>query len=64
MNLISRRKIIIKNYLNYIIRNNSEMISEDFLNFCEHILHVQDLKIDYLIGLTVLNLKDFFSVGE
>ena len=58
------KKNIIKNYLNYIIRNNSEMISEDFLNFCEHILHVQDLKIDYLIGLTVLNLKDFFSVGE
>jgi replication factor C subunit 3/5 len=58
------KKNIIKNYLNYIIRNNSEMISEYFLNFCEHILHVQDLKIDYLIGLTVLNLKEFFSVGE
>lgn len=58
------KKNIIKNYLNYIIRNKKIMISENFLNFCEHILHVQDLKIDYLIGLTVLKLKDFFSVGE
>jgi DNA polymerase III delta prime subunit len=36
------KKNIIKDYLNYIIRNKSEIISEDFLNFVENVMHSQE----------------------
>jgi DNA polymerase III delta prime subunit len=36
------KKNIIKDYINYIIRNKPDVISSDFLNFAENIMHSQD----------------------
>jgi len=36
------KKNIIKDYINYIIRNKPDVISSNFLNFAENIMHSQD----------------------
>lgn len=56
------KKNIIKNYLNYIIRTNKEIITEDFLNFVENIMHINDLNIDYMLPFSILKLNKFFIV--
>ena len=43
------RKNIIKNYLNYIIRQHPQYINSAFLNFIENIVHIQDCKTEYLL---------------
>ena len=40
------KKNIIKNYLNYIIRNKKSIVTNDFLCFVENIMHIPDLNID------------------
>lgn len=53
------KKNIIKNYLNYIIRYNKELLSSEFLQFVENIMHVTELNIDYMLPLTILKMKTF-----
>jgi DNA polymerase III delta prime subunit len=53
------KKNIIKNFLNYIIRNKKERINPDFLNFVENIMHFQDCKNSYFINYSLLNLKKY-----
>jgi len=36
------KKNIIKDYLNYLIRHHTEMITKDFLNFVENIMHTEE----------------------
>jgi replication factor C subunit 3/5 len=55
------KKNIIKNYLNYIIRNKKSIVTNDFLCFVENIMHIPDLNIDYMISLTILKLNFFFN---
>ena len=55
------KKNIIKNYLNYIIRNKKSIVTNDFLCFVENIMHIPDLNIDYMISLTILKLNIFFN---
>ena len=55
------KKNIIKNYLNYIIRNNKSIVTNDFLCFVENIMHIPDINIDYMISLTILKLNFFFN---
>lgn len=55
------KKNIIKNYLNYIIRYNKELLSSDFLQFVENIMHVTELNIDYMLPLTILKMKTFIT---
>ena len=50
------RKNMIKNFVNYIIRNHTEHISCNFLNFVEHITHVQECKTEYLLQYFVLKI--------
>jgi len=54
------KKNIIKNYLNYIIRTNKNIVTEDFLNFVENIMHINDLNIEYMLPFTILKLNKFF----
>jgi len=54
------KKNIIKNYLNYIIRTNKEIITEAFLNFVENIMHINDLNIDYMLPFSILKLNKFY----
>jgi replication factor C subunit 3/5 len=64
INKISREyniepKNIIKNYLNYIIRNYN--ISSEFLYNIENIMHIQDCKTEHLLNYITYKLKVFFT---
>ena len=64
INKISREyniepKNIIKNYLNYIIRNYP--ITTEFLYNIENIMHVQDCKTEHLLNYIIYKLKIFFT---
>ena len=50
------RKNIIKNYLNYVIRQHPHYINSAFLNFIENIVHIQDCKTEYLLQYFVLKI--------
>lgn len=50
-------KNIIKDYLNFIIRFKPEYVNENLLNFIEHIMHIQEPNISYLLSYTILKLK-------
>jgi replication factor C subunit 3/5 len=52
-------KNIIKNYLNYIIRNYK--ITTEFLYHIENIMHVQDCKTEHLLNYIIYKLKIFFT---
>ena len=52
-------KNIIKNYLNYIIRNYS--ITPQFLYNIENIMHVQDCKTEHLLNYIIYKMKIFFT---
>ena len=53
------KKNLIKDFCNYIIRNKTEVISCDFLNFVENIMHIEDCKQSYFIKYTILSLFHF-----
>ena len=50
------RKNIIKNFLNYVIRNHSQYINSKFLDFVEHITHVQESKTEYILRYFILKI--------
>ena len=50
------RKNIIKNFLNYIIRNYSQFVTSKFLDFVEYVTHIQDCKTDHIINYFVLKI--------
>jgi DNA polymerase III delta prime subunit len=50
-------KNLIKDFLNYLIRNKSNLITTPFLNFIENIMHFEDCKIDYFVNYTLLRLE-------
>jgi len=50
------RKNMIKNFLNYIIRNYTQYVNCNFLNFVEHITHIQECKTEYLLKYFVLKI--------
>lgn len=55
------KKNIIKYYINYIIRNNSQVITEDFLFFVENIMHSQDCNNQIYVMYTLSRLLHFFN---
>ena len=55
------KKNIIKNYLNYLIRNKKNIINGDFLSFIENIMHISDLNINYMLPYTILKLNIFLK---
>ena len=55
------KKNIIKYYINYIIRNNSEVITEDFLCFLENNMHSQDCSNQIYVMYTLSRLLCFFN---
>lgn len=52
---------LLKDYLNYIIRHKSKLISRDFLNFAEFIVHLQEPNIKHLTRYYVLRLNAIFK---
>ena len=55
------RKNIIKDFLNYIIRNRSEFISADLLNFIEFLLHQSDCNTKYFMNYSFHKLQVLLS---
>ena len=53
------KKNIIKDYLNYIIRNKPHLITCEFLNFVENIMHNQEFKNSNYIHYALSRLKSF-----
>jgi replication factor C subunit 3/5 len=53
------KKNIIKDYLNYIIRNKPHLLTSDFLNFIENVMHNQDFKNANFIHYALSRLKSF-----
>lgn len=51
-------KNIIKDYLNFIIRFKPNYVNECFLNFIEHVMHIQEPNISYLLNYTILRLNE------
>lgn len=53
------KKNIIKDYLNYIIRNKPNVISSEFLNFVENLLHSQESNIQCFVYYSLFRLSSF-----
>jgi len=51
------KKNIIKDFLNYIIRNKTHLISSAFLKFIENIMHYNDFKNSHYINYALSRLK-------
>ena len=49
-------KTIIKDLINYIIRNYTNNINSQFLDFSEFIVHLQDTDFDDLLGYSLPKL--------
>jgi len=56
------KKNIIKNYLNYLIRNKKHLINNSFLSFVENIMHISELNTDYMIPYSILKLNKFLNI--
>jgi replication factor C subunit 3/5 len=55
------KKNILKNFLNFIIRNKKEYVNMELLNFIENILHISDINIDYMLPYTIIKLNKMFK---
>tara|TARA_B100000424_G_scaffold206913_1_gene164088 strand:+ start:2430 stop:3350 length:921 start_codon:yes stop_codon:yes gene_type:complete len=51
------KKNIIKTLLNYIIRCKKELVTQQFLDFCENVMHIVDCNTNYLINYCLCKLK-------
>ena len=55
------KKNIIKNYLNFLIRNKKHIINSSFLSFVENVMHISELNIDYMLPYSILKLNKFLN---
>ena len=53
------KKNIIKDYLNYIVRNNQHFITSNFLIFIENIMHFPDCKNTHFVNYSLSKLYTF-----
>jgi replication factor C subunit 3/5 len=58
------KKNIIKDFLNYIIRNKSKIVNHDFLNFVENLMHSQNLNNNNHIYYSLSRLSSFVSSAK
>ena len=58
------KKNIIKDYLNYIIRNKKEMVTPKFMKYIENIMHFQDCNVNIYVNYALSRMKIFFSEKE
>ena len=53
------KKNIIKDFLNFIIRNKQTILSSPFLNFVENVMHNQECKNSHYVYYSLLRLMSF-----
>jgi replication factor C subunit 3/5 len=56
------KKNIIKNFLNYIIRNHEEHITPKFMDFVEYIIHMEECNINNYTNYAVTKLKTLLNI--
>ena len=61
MNYNIDKKNIIKDYLNYIIRNKSQIITIELLLFIENIMHSQECKNTCFVNYALIRLSSFHN---
>ena len=54
-------KNIIKNFLNYIIRKYKIIVTPNYLNFIENIMHYEDCKNSYYVNYSILRLSSLIQ---
>ena len=54
-------KNIIKEFLNYIIRNYKQHVTTEYLNFIENIMHFEDCKNDYYVNYAIIRLSSLIK---
>ncbi len=54
------QKNIIKDLLNYIIRNHIELVTSPFLSFVENIMHYQECKTSIYTNYAISRIRTFF----
>jgi DNA polymerase III delta prime subunit len=57
------KKNIIKDYLNYIIRNKSNIITSEFLGFVENLMHSQESNNQIFVNYSLSRLSTFICNG-
>ena len=55
------KKNIIKDFLNYIIRNNNKILSKDFLNFVENILHSTNTTTNIYVNYSLARISSILK---
>jgi replication factor C subunit 3/5 len=55
------KKNIIKDFLNYVIRNKEKVVTTSFLNFVENIMHFEDCKNSYYVNYSISRLSSFMK---
>lgn len=55
------KKNIIKDFLNYIIKNHSKCVSSQFLDFVENLMHSQNQNYNYHINYSISRLSSFLT---
>ena len=55
------KKNIIKDFLNYIIRNYDSMNSPEFFNFIENIIHFEDCKNSYYVNYSLIRVSSLLK---
>jgi replication factor C subunit 3/5 len=53
-------RTIIKLYFYYIIRNRPEFVNPEFLNSVEHIIHLHNIRSEYIVQYFILNVRKYF----
>ena len=51
------KKNLIKDYLNYLIHNEKNIVNTNFLQFVENLLHNSELNTDYFVKYAILQLS-------
>ena len=54
------KKNIIQTYFNYIIQNYPALISSEYLNLIETLIHNNETKIEYVIKYFIIFIKDYY----
>jgi len=53
-------RTIIKLYFYYIIRNRPEFVNPEFLSSVEHIIHLHNIRSEYIVQYFILNVRKYF----
>jgi DNA polymerase III delta prime subunit len=54
-------RTIIKLYFYYIIRNRPEFVNSEFLNSVEHLIHLHNIRSEYIVRYFILNFRKYFT---